>query len=171
MITGPLLLSQANLTGVESWFVGLVDRALASPATAVLAAFAALGVGAVHALTPGHGKAVAAAYLVAGRGRARDAVLLGASVAGMHLVSVVALAAVVGVFLQGTERASPPDVTPELRVVSGVMVLALGLYLVGRLLTGRSSHDHSHPPEQAAAVTRPGLVVLGASGGLLPSPA
>lgn len=172
MITGPALLAQtSNLTGVEAWFVTLVDRALASPALAVAAAVAAIGVGAVHALTPGHGKAVAAAYLVGGRGRSRDALLLGLSVAAMHLVSVVALAAVLGVFLRSSAQpAGPPDVTPELRVASGVMVLALGLYLVFRLVTGRSGAGHAHPPEEAAAVTRPGVVVLGLAGGLLPSP-
>lgn len=163
-----------DLTSAEAWFVALVDRALNSPATAVTAAVAAVGVGAFHALTPGHGKAVAAAYLVGGRGRARDAVLLGVTVAAMHLISVVVLAAALGVFLRtGSQPAGPPDVTPELRLASGVMVLGLGLYLVWRVLAGRHGHGHDpgHArPQDAAAVTRPGVVVLGLAGGLLPSP-
>ena len=167
-----LLAQAADLTSVEGWFVALVDRSLASPAVAVLAAIAAVGVGAVHALTPGHGKAIAAAYLVAGRGRARDAVVLGAGVAVMHLVSVVALAAILGAFLRvGSQPGVPPDVLPQLRLASGVAVLALGVFLVARLVRGRHRHDHDHAPQDAAAVTRPGLVVLGAAGGLLPSPA
>ena len=165
------------LTGPEAWFVALVDRALASPAVAVAAALAALAVGAVHALAPGHGKAIAAAYLVGGRGRVRDALILGAAVAGMHLVSVVALAAGLGVFLRsGAQPAGPPDIAPQLRVASGGMVAGLGLYLVWRQVTSRAGRDHHHHPAghvsagDETPITRPGLVVLGLAGGLLPSP-
>lgn len=168
-----MLAQASNLTGAEAWFVGLVDRALASPALAVLAALAALGVGAVHALAPGHGKAVVAAYLVGQRGRFRDAFVLGAAVAGMHLVSVVALAAALGVFLRAsTQPAGPPNITPELRIASGAMVLGLGCYLVWRQVVrrSRSNHGHDHAVDGAVPVSRPGLVVLGLAGGLLPSP-
>ena len=167
-----LLAQVQNLTGVEARFVVLVDQALASPVVAVGAVVAALGVGAVHALAPGHGKALAAAYLVGGRGSVRDALLLGLAVAVMHMTSVVALAAGLGIFLRaGSEPAGPPDVTPELRVASGVVVLGLGVFLSVRQLRSRHGHSHAHDlaPERRE-ISRPGLVLLGLSGGLLPSP-
>ena len=60
----------------------------------VLLLLAAFGWGALHALSPGHGKAMVAAYLVGTRGSTRDAVLLGATVTVTHTAGVVALGAV-----------------------------------------------------------------------------
>lgn len=171
MTTAAILAQSQNISGLESRFVALVDQALASPALMVVAVAAAFGVGAVHALTPGHGKAIAAAYLVGGRGRLRDAVLLGISVALMHTASVLVLGAGLGVFLRaGAQPATPPDVVPGLRVVSGLVVVALGVFLVVRQVHGRRRpHTHDIDPE-VAPFSRRGLVVVGLSGGLLPSP-
>ena len=52
---------------------------------------AAFGWGAVHALSPGHGKAMVAAYLVGTRGKPRDAVALGGIVTATHTAGVFAL--------------------------------------------------------------------------------
>src|SRR5690242_9868951 len=51
----------------------------------------AFGLGAVHALSPGHGKTIVAAYLVGSRGTLRHALLLGASVTFTHTISVFLL--------------------------------------------------------------------------------
>ena len=166
------LVAQVQTMGrLEQRFVALVDQALANPALLIAAFAAAFGVGAVHALAPGHGKAVAAAYLVGGRGRIRDAVLLGGVVAAMHTVSVVALALGLHMMLRNTAAspASAATVTPALRLVSGLMVVGLGVVLLVRQRT-RGEHGHHHAEPAASPFSRRGLVVLGLAGGLLPSP-
>lgn len=167
-----VVLAQAQvLNRFETAFVVLVDRALTSPLLAVAALAAAFGVGAVHALAPGHGKVVAAAYLVAGRGRARDAVLLGATVASMHTVSVLVLGFGLQALLhhKGALPTPAEQVTPVLRLASGLLVVGVGVYLLLR----RRRHRHAHHHDVARDVSpfsRRGLVALGAAGGLLPSP-
>lgn len=155
---------------LDQRFVALVDQALANPALLIAAVAAAFGVGAVHALAPGHGKAVAAAYLVGGRGKTRDAFVLGAVVAAMHTISVIVLALGLQVVVRrtGAAPASAENVTPALRVISGLAVVGLGVVLLLRQRTGHRS-DHEHPAP-AAPFSRRGLVVLGLAGGLLPSP-
>ena len=173
-MTGLAVLAQAqNLNRFESAFVRVVDQALASPAFLAAAVGAAFAVGAFHALAPGHGKAVAAAYLVGGRGRPRDALLLGGVIALMHTASVVILALGLGAWLRRSDAlpAGAADVTPGLRIASGVMVAALGVYLLLRQWRGRTK-PHTHAElDGASPLSRRGLVLLGLSGGLLPSPA
>lgn len=174
MIAMAVLAQAGDLNRVETAFVRLVDQALSSPALMVVAIAAAFGVGAVHALAPGHGKAVAGAYLVGGRGTVRDALLLGVTVALMHSASVLVLGFGLQALLRsaGDVPSSVAAVTPGLRVASGVAVTAVGVYLLTRSLRGRHRHHHgdrtADPP--ASPFTRRGLVVLGMSGGLLPSP-
>jgi ABC-type nickel/cobalt efflux system permease component RcnA len=171
-----LLLAQAQtLNRFETAFVRLVDGALASPLLGVAAIAVALAVGAVHALAPGHGKAIAAAYLVGGRGRPRDAVALGVAVAAMHTASVLVLGLGLQLALRpgsGGLPALTEQVTPWLRVASGVMVLAVGIHLLVRVRARHRAHTHAHAPAAAATspFSRRGLVTLGAAGGLLPSP-
>ena len=160
-----------NLNRFDSAFIRIVDQALASPAFLVTAVGAAFAVGAFHALAPGHGKAVAAAYLVGERGRPRDALLLGAVVALMHTASVVILALGLGAWLRrsGGLPAGAADVTPGLRIASGVMVAALGVCLL--LRQWRRTRRHTHDElDGESPLSRRGLVLLGLSGGLLPSP-
>ncbi|MFE9043407.1 hypothetical protein ACFYOG_21215 [Streptomyces sp. NPDC007818] len=163
---------------------GLLDGGVFLP----VALAAAVVMGATHACAPGHGKTLAAGYLVGGRGRRRDAVWLGAVVALMHTVSVAVLG--VGWWLAAAHAPDIGMVTRWLHVAAGVIVVAVGLVLLRRhLRAGRHahpaesrkahhhhhqhghSHSHSHdviPPR--ALLTRRGIVLLGTSGGLLPSP-
>jgi nickel/cobalt transporter (NicO) family protein len=142
---------------------------------------AAFGWGALHALSPGHGKAMVAGYLVGSRGTARDAAILGLTVTATHTIAVFALGLVT---LLASQYLLPEDLYPWLGVVSGVMVVAIGLavmrsrYLRWRAMrrtdnhqTHEHHHDHGHshdPPEDP--VTMRGLVALGVSGGLVPCP-
>lgn len=73
--------------GLGDRLVDLVQSAGFVPYAFVLAFVA----GAAHAVGPGHGKSLAAAYLVGSGGRLRDAAWLGASVAVMHTVSVLVI--------------------------------------------------------------------------------
>ena len=165
------LLAQAStMSGREGDFVGFVDRALADPGLIAAAVGLAFVVGAAHALAPGHGKAVTAAYLVGGRGRARDALLLGAVVAAMHSASVIVLALGLQLALRGSALApaSAAAVTPALRLISGLAVVALGAALLVAQWRRRNDHQHDHTTPEP--FTRGGLVALGLAGGLLPSP-
>src|SRR5690242_21855704 len=51
----------------------------------------AFALGAAHALTPGHGKSIVAAYLVGSRGTLKHAAFLGGMVTFTHTISVFVL--------------------------------------------------------------------------------
>ena len=87
---------------------------------AFLLAFAA---GAAHAVGPGHGKSLAAAYLVGSDGKVRDAAWLGASVAIMHTLSVLVVA-LAWTFLSLSDLLSLERLTSGLQLAAGLMVVA-----------------------------------------------
>jgi nickel/cobalt transporter (NicO) family protein len=154
-------------------FAGLVGRTGPFMAVALLLA---LGFGAVHALGPGHGKTLMAAYLVGAGGRVRHAVVVGGSVAVMHTASVLALGFVV---LTLTRVFAPERVYPWLGLASGLIALGLGaMLLVSRLgrWGGASAddhhhgHDHGHVHEHGSPLSRRSLTALAVAGGILPSP-
>jgi nickel/cobalt transporter (NicO) family protein len=161
-------LAQAGYGWLEERFARLVELELGA-GTVVLAMAAALGLGVLHALAPGHGKAIAAAWFAGGRGRARDAVALGVVIAGMHTGAVLALGLVLDLGSRGAT--SPEQVTPWMLLTSGVLVVGLGVVLVLRHLRhARAGGHHHHLPAGTSPLSRRGLLVLGAAGGLLPSP-
>lgn len=102
----------------------------------------ALGSGALHALGPGHGKTVMAAYLVGAGGRARQAVVVGIAVSLMHTFSVVMLGLVT---LWASATFAPESVYPWLSFLSGVVVLGLGSWLLQARLRGPSGFTTSRP--------------------------
>jgi nickel/cobalt transporter (NicO) family protein len=168
------------------WEIDLADP---SPLVVILALSLAAVAGGGHALSPGHGKTVMAAYLIGTRGRARDALVLGAAVTASHTIGVLALAVVV--LLLG-EVLPPERLFPVLSAVSGITVAAIG----GTLLLGclrrwaaladdhhADAHDHAHHgvrhahggrshvhPAPASAGWR-GLAAIGIAGGMIPSTA
>jgi ABC-type nickel/cobalt efflux system permease component RcnA len=152
----------------------------------VLALGLAAVFGALHALGPGHGKTLMAAYLVGAGGRVRQAVAVGGAVAVMHTASVLGLGVVV---LTATELFAPERVYPWLGLASGLIALGLGAsLLVSRLgaWSGRGPHDHDHAGHghdaahgahehahrvpDAPPLSRRGLTALAVAGGILPSP-
>jgi ABC-type nickel/cobalt efflux system permease component RcnA len=169
----------------DDGFAGL----LTGDGVLVLLLLAAFGWGAVHALSPGHGKAMVAAYLVGTRGSTRDAILLGATVTITHTAGVVAL----GVVALGLSAwILPEQLFPWLTLVSGLLVVGVGVAVLRGRLAGlghRHDHDHGHPHHgpgghshhhHGDATHRHGdhgrrsrtrsLVALGASAGLIPCP-
>ena len=92
-------------------FAGLFEDAAAGEGVLVLLLLAAFGWGALHALSPGHGKAMVAAYLVGTRGTARHAVALGATVTVTHTIGVFALGLVT---LALSQYVLPEDLYPWL---------------------------------------------------------
>ena len=87
----------------------------------------ALALGALHALTPGHGKTVVAAYLVGSRGTSWHAIVLGTVVTLTHTGSVFLLGILT---LAASQYILPTVVIPFLEVLSGVLILGLGVYLL-----------------------------------------
>jgi ABC-type nickel/cobalt efflux system permease component RcnA len=106
------------------------------------AALIAAGLGALHALEPGHGKTIVAAYLVGSRGTARHAILLGMVVTAAHTSGVFLLGAVT---LYASRYIVPEQLYPWLGGISGLSVAGLGIFIFLRHLTGESV-DHSHAP-------------------------
>ncbi|MGW5649501.1 HoxN/HupN/NixA family nickel/cobalt transporter [Saccharopolyspora sp. NPDC003752] len=148
---------------------GLLEHRVVLP----LALLVSAAVGAFHACAPGHGKTLAAGFLVGGRGRARDAVWLGIIVASMHTASVATLA--VGWWLASENAPDITALTGWLQLIAALVVVGVGVGLLRHHLRNRShphghGHGHSHPLPGESLLTWRGIVLLGTSGGLLPSP-
>ena len=170
---------------------------------------AAVALGAVHALAPGHGKTVMAAYLVGERGSLRQAALLGLTVTSTHTAGVLLL----GVVLSGSTAVVPEELYPWLGMTSGAMLAGVGVSLLVRAWRRRSGgiaafaahrhhgehhHDgpghhhaghhhsghhhaghhhsghhrsgHHHPGDTQSPMSRRALMIMGAAGGMVPSP-
>ncbi|MHB9124613.1 MAG: HoxN/HupN/NixA family nickel/cobalt transporter, partial [Armatimonadota bacterium] len=165
----------------------------------LLLALSSFGLGALHALEPGHGKTVVGAYLVGSKGRMSDAVLLGIVVTLTHSGSVILLGVLSTV---AAAYFVPETVQKVLEVVSGLLVVGVGGWMFAvRIRQAKShahrhdehghdhhehehSHDHSHEHSHGghshshvpnvAPGERPTLwqlVTLGISGGIVPCPA
>jgi ABC-type nickel/cobalt efflux system permease component RcnA len=128
--------------------------------------------GGAHALTPGHGKTLAAAYLVGERGTIGHALLLGLSTTVSHTWAVIA-AAVVLMFYPGLLGA----MQVLLGLVGGLLIAGLGVWILLRRVGGQADHvhlfaNHSHGEHGEVIVhERPGwwgVVVLGLAGGMVP---
>ncbi len=95
--------------------------------------------GAFHAFAPGHGKSVAAAFLVGEQGTFRQAVLLGLSTTFAHTGSVILIA---GIFYLRYREAVPQDAQHWLGLIGGLLVLFVGMWLFMRRLQGQVDHVH-----------------------------
>jgi ABC-type nickel/cobalt efflux system permease component RcnA len=142
--------------------------------------------GGIHALTPGHGKTLVAAYLVGERGTTWHALLLGLVTTVTHTAAVILLAAGLLFF----PDADIAKVQTMLEFFGGVLVLGLGFWLLSTRLTGRAdhvhlggghhhhhhdhAHHHDHDHHHHAALPADGkasvgaLVILGVKGGMVP---
>jgi nickel/cobalt transporter (NicO) family protein len=156
-------------------FTRVLDDAIAGHGVLVFLLLAAFAWGAVHALSPGHGKAMVAAYLVGARGSARHAVALGATVTVTHTIGVFALGVVT---LLLSQFIVPEDLYPWLNLASGLLVVTIGAAVLrSRLRAPTHAHhhhhehghdqDHHHAPDE---ISWKGLLGMGASAGLIPCP-
>jgi nickel/cobalt exporter len=159
-------------------FTALVAERRLSPGFGLLAVALAVLLGAAHALAPGHGKTVMAAYLVGLRGSLRQAATIGATVTVTHTAGVLLL----GLVLSASRAVASERVYPWLGLASGLLLAGVGLALAARALTGHrrphahahDEHGHPHGGHAGGRAGRPlgrrGLVALGLAGGLVPSP-
>lgn len=151
-----------------------------SPAWLGTALALALFLGALHALTPGHGKTIVAAYLVGRSGTVWDAIFLGLVVTFTHTSSVLLLGLAM---LLGSQYLLPQRVQPYLTASSGLLITGMGLWLWRRARQGlfpsegwhphpHHGHEHGHEeghhhPHRASWGE---LLGLGISGGMVPCP-
>ena len=122
-----------------------------------LALAVAVGLGALHALEPGHGKTVVAAYLVGTRGTLGQALSLGLIVTATHTAGVYLLGVVT---LALSHYIVPERLYPWLGVLAGVLMTGLGCGLFLRRYAGapevhhhghRHAYGHAHPHAQGSS--------------------
>jgi nickel/cobalt exporter len=171
-LTGlPPLLGTAPAPEPRRGFESLINRELGAGAILIALLLAAFW-GAAHALTPGHGKAIVAGYLVGTRGRPRDAVALGLIVTATHTIGVFALGIVT---LALSAFIVPEQLYPWLTLVSGLLVVAVGASVLWRRVQHRRQHTHGHDHhhhdhDHDHGYGRGGLLGVGVAAGLLPCP-
>ncbi len=149
----------------------------------LVALLAAAALGMTHALAPGHGKTLMAAYLVGRGGKPRQAMGLGMAVAVSHTLGV----AILGLITAGASSVFRPEgLYPWLTTGSALIVTGLGLSLLVKALRRQShSHDHGHDHDHGHGHDHDhdhdhghgrlpdlgwrSLAALGLAGGLVPS--
>jgi ABC-type nickel/cobalt efflux system permease component RcnA len=145
--------------GVGQDLAAIVNLPDLTPLAILVSLGIALALGVLHALSPGHGKTIMAAYLVGARGSSRQAVGLGLAVTVSHTLGVLVLA---GITLAASSVLPPERLYPLLGVASGGLVIAIGGSLLWQrlrsLLAGRAdahTHEHDHPDAHQHAHAHP----------------
>jgi ABC-type nickel/cobalt efflux system permease component RcnA len=160
---------------LDRLFSGLAGARHLTLGVGLLAVLVSVLLGATHAALPGHGKTVMAAYIAGKRGSVRDAVLVGTTVTLTHTAGVLAL----GLALTASSSLAGDRVEGELGVVSGLLVVGVGIGLLTSALRRRThqhahehahEHGHEHHHHEHAGRRRAGLLGMGVAGGLVPSP-
>ena len=167
-------------------FEALIEQGDVSLSVLLLSLLIAAFWGAAHALTPGHGKALVAAYLVGTKGTPRHAVLLGGTVTIAHTAGVFAIGVVT---LALSQFILPEQLYPWLTLASGLLVVAVGAAVLRQRVRWRrrrnDDHDHDHDHDHAHdhhghhhghhhhnddELTSKGILGVGIAAGLLPCP-
>jgi ABC-type nickel/cobalt efflux system permease component RcnA len=177
--TSPLPRGLDQATQAFTSFVGRQDLSLGF---AALALVLSVLLGAIHALAPGHGKTMMAAYLVGQRGSLRQAVGIGLTVTATHTAGVLVL----GLAISMSAVVAPERLYPWLGLASGLLLAAIGVGLLRRVVRSRSvdhhhhdhehdhyhdhAHDDHHRPEGRLLLRQRDLLAIGFVGGFLPSP-
>lgn len=131
--------------GVRDRLAELIAVPEVTPAVALLGLLIAAALGALHALSPGHGKTVVGAYLVGSRGTARHAAFLGLTVTITHTIGVFGLGLVT---LFASQYIVPERLFPILGAISGGIVLTIGLSLFTRRLRAALDRTPAHHPHR-----------------------
>ncbi|OEU67469.1 MAG: high-affinity nickel-transporter [Desulfovibrio sp. S3730MH75] len=126
-----------------------------------------LGMG--HALSPGHGKAMVAAYLIGRSGKVQDAFTLGIIVTITHVASVIVLGIAALVL---SRYFLPGDLYPWLGAFSGILVFFVGYIMLAKraLHGGHHHHHHDDSDTESEPVSWWSMLSLGIAGGMVPCP-
>ena len=142
---------------------------------------AAIGLGALHSLEPGHGKGVISAYLISSGARIKDAVMLGIISASAHTLSIALLAFSASSTIKILFN---HNLSNWFQLVSGIIVIYIGLNIISQRIFSamgskkESPHDHGHchcghdhgtSPSNTPSTLR-GLFLTGFFTGLVPCP-
>ena len=140
--------------GASASFTDLVSKEQLTFGVALLGLFLAILLGSLHALAPGHGKTVMAAYLLGGEGSGRQALALCATVTITHTAGVLVL----GTVLTVTTVVAPERLYPVLGAISGLLVASIGVSMLRRArknrttgVFGAAGHHHPHVGHQHGA--------------------
>lgn len=133
-----------------------------APGVMLAALLGALLLGAVHALSPGHGKTVVGAYLIGSRGTPRHAAFLGLTVTLTHTVGVFILGFAT---LYASRYVVPERLFPVLSAISAAMIFGMGCWLLLRRAEAAGFMARMHgesvfrpvDPRVVAVVMRPPL--------------
>lgn len=144
--------------------------------------------GAAHALTPGHGKTLVAAYLIGQRGTVWHALVLGIVTTITHTGALLIIAAILYLLPEHLQEGFKGWLSKGLGLAAGLMIVCLGMWLLLQRLNGRADHvhlggghdhshshshshgghSHSHGLDPSGGVSWWGLIVLGITGGMIP---
>jgi nickel/cobalt exporter len=144
---------ESTLWGKISQFVRIGFNAISlekifksgeNPRILIIYLFLAIVIGALHSLSPGHGKALIGAYIIGNRGNVADAVTLGVVTALSHTVSVLILGVII---LIAFNSVVPPQVNMYLNIASGSTILIIGIFMFRKRLMELNHADdhHAHP--------------------------
>ena len=140
-VAPPLHLRANQQATPRSAFTELIATRNLSLWFLITAACIAFSLGALHALEPGHGKTIVAAYLVGSHGTAWHALLLGIIVTVAHTAGVFALGAIT---LYASRYIVPEQLYPWLGVFSGLTIAGLGGYMFLRRWSGLDLTTPTH---------------------------
>lgn len=161
----------------------LLARGTSSPWILVLTLLAAVGLGALHAAEPGHGKTLLAVSLVGARATAKQAILLASGLTLAHTAGVLVLG---GALLVAANWIVPEAIYPWITLVSGCTVVALGAISLRRFVLQSRGADHSHEhapghnhghshdhalPAAGAPLDFRGVMLVAMGGNIAPCPA
>src|SRR4051812_26462185 len=137
---------QSGSPGQPDYLARFLHQQEITPWMVAAALAIAFVLGAAHALTPGHGKTIVAAYLVGSRGTLKHAAFLGAMVTFTHTISVFLLG-MATLFL--FQYVVPEKVTQVLGAISGLSIVVIGAWMLyKRVKSSGNAHSHDHPHHQ-----------------------
>jgi nickel/cobalt exporter len=180
-----------GVDGLTRAFTDLIGRPQLSVAFGIMAILISVVLGAAHAVAPGHGKTVMAAFLVGERGSFRQAGVVALTVTVTHTAGVLVL----GIVLTTSVVLAPQRLYAWLGLLSGLLLAGVGGTLLrrawkARLAAGAHAHDHSHSHDHdhghshghdhgqghhhhhhlPTSLNIRSLIAMGFAGGLVPSP-
>jgi ABC-type nickel/cobalt efflux system permease component RcnA len=161
----------------------LFARGTQTPLLILLTILAAFGLGALHGLEPGHGKALLAFTLVGARATFKQAVILAAALTFAHTIAVLLLGALL-FFAAGFATES---LFTWITLLSGAAVTVIGARTLSAAVRrarhahehhhhhhhhhDRNDHEHAHAVPGSAPLHFPSAVIAAMSGGIAPCPA
>jgi nickel/cobalt exporter len=158
----------------------MLARGTGNPWLVALTLLAAVGLGALHAAEPGHGKTLLAISLVGARATPKQAVLLAIGLTFAHTSGVLLMAALL---LLAARWVVPESIYPWITLLSGVAVTVLGATALARFVRARRGrthehcsanehgHDHPHALSNDAPLSFRGVMLVAMSGNIAPCPA